>query len=54
MRGLRGPCAVLMGLTLGWFADACLEALLGRFGTERAVGRSAQCNAHVLIWVNPC
>ena len=32
---------VLMGLTLGWFADACLEALLGRFGTERAVGRSA-------------
>ena len=29
---------VLLGLTLGWFADACLEALLGRFGTERAVG----------------
>ena len=32
---------VLLGLTLGWFADACLETLLGRFGTGRAVDRSA-------------
>ena len=32
---------VLLGLTLGWFADACLEALLGRFSAGRTVGRSS-------------